>query len=288
MSTATPPGARRIKSTAVAGAAFLVSLCLIGVLAAAVLGNGRERTQARERRDSAPLLTEDDIKSLDNYPESFTLADYHIALIRQAVISWDYAEAGAPAMDPEKPFGSISTRAAIARIARLDSTTDTKRLKAIYADVGHALQSFLWYGELEPGVYRVPHPLNGELSALDRRGARSKNSPEPKIIEFQFKEAHRRLLDRAVLRWTDWPRYFGADHMNPTPGIDPKRPYGDRTYFEIDMAEILGIPVKDEPSDPFTPQQAKELVTLHHEMRQALQVFVVKAGIQPGVYKRKY
>ncbi len=271
-----------------AGAAFLVSLCLSGVLAAAVLGNGRDRTQARERRDNAPLLTEDDIEPLDDYPESFTLADYHIALLRQAVISWDPAEIGAPAIDPEKPFGAVSTRGAIARAAKLGSTSDTKRLKAIYAEVGHALQSFMWYGELEPGVYSVPHPLNGDWSTLDRRARDYKKSPEPKIIEFQFKEAHRRLLDRAILRWTDWPREYGADYMNPTPGIDPKRPYGDRTYFEIDMAEILGIPVKDEPNDPFTPQQAKELVTLHHEMKRALQVFLVKARIQPGAYKRKY
>jgi len=261
-------------------------LCLIGLLAAAVLGNAPE--QGRERPDDKPLLTEDDIKSLAAYPKSFTLADYHITLIRQAVISWDFVEIGAPTIDPERPFGAVSTRAAIARAADLGSARDTKRLKAIYAELGHALQSFLWYGKLEPGVYRVPHPLNGDWSAFDKLAADYKNSPEPKVIEFHFKESHRRLLDRAVLRWTDWPGLFGEDHMNPTPGIDPKRPYGDLTYYQLDMAEILGIPVKETPSGLLPEQQDKELVTLHHEMRRALQVFVVKAQIEPGVYKRKY
>jgi hypothetical protein len=261
-------------SRGVTSAAFLASLWLAG-------------GQAGERPDDEPLLTTREIRALPRYPESFTLADYHIALIRQAVISWDPVESGAPAIDPEKPFGSISTRAAIARAARLGSSPDTTRLKAIYSEIGYALQCFLWYGKLEPGVYRVPHPLNGEVAFLDRAGADNKDSREPKVIEFRFKEEHRRLLERAVLRWTEWPDLTGEDHLNPTPGIDPKRPYGDMTYFELDMADILGIPVKDQPNDPFTKQQEQELVTLHAEMKRALQVFVVKAQIQPGVYKPK-
>ncbi len=242
--------------------------------------------QARERPDDAPLLTGDEFDREVEYPESFTLADHHIALIRQAVISWAPTEIGAPAIDPEKPFGSVSTRAAIARAAKLGSSKDTRRLKAIYSEIGYALQSVLWYGELEPGVYSVPHPLNGEWSWLDRLARDYKKSPEPKVIEFEFKETHRRLLAQAILRWTNWPEGLGDDHMNPTPGIDPKRPYGERTYYQADMAEILGMPVKD-GDKPLTEQQEKALVTLHHEMKRALQVFVVKARIAPGVYKPK-
>jgi len=109
-------------------------LCLIGLLAAAVLGNAPE--QGRERPDDKPLLTEDDIKSLAAYPKSFTLADYHITLIRQAVISWDFVEIGAPTIDPERPFGAVSTRAAIARAAKIGSRqTPAERSWSLLGDL---------------------------------------------------------------------------------------------------------------------------------------------------------
>ena len=44
--------------------------------------------QVRERPDDAPLVTGDEFDGQVEYPKSFTLADYHIALIGQAVISW--------------------------------------------------------------------------------------------------------------------------------------------------------------------------------------------------------
>jgi len=128
-------------------------------------------------------------------------------------------------------------------------------LKNIYSEVGHALQTLLWYGELAPGVYKVPHPLNGEWSWRDRITADHEDHPEPKVIEFDFTDARRTLLAFACLRWTNWPDEFEGDNLNPTPGIDPKRPYGNRTYYQLDMAEILGVPIRPDEEAPLTEQQ---------------------------------
>jgi hypothetical protein len=58
--------------------------------------------------------------------------------------------------------------------------------------------------------------------------------------------------------------------------MDMKRPYGDMTYYFIDMADAL-----DEPLPPrdahnrleFTPQQIERYVQLHREMLFAAQAF---------------
>ncbi len=54
--------------------------------------------------------------------------------------------------------------------------------------------------------------------------------------------------------------------------IDPKRPYSDMTYFEIDMARILGIPAEGPPRADypelrdFTEPQRQKFRALHEQL----------------------
>jgi hypothetical protein len=57
--------------------------------------------------------------------------------------------------------------------------------------------------------------------------------PQEQEIAFKFTHEHELLLKHANARWL---RYWQS------PGINSKRPYGDRTYFQWDMADILNIP----------------------------------------------
>ena len=59
---------------------------------------------------------------------------------------------------------------------------------------------------------------------------------------------------------------------------DPKRPYGDMTYFEIDMARILGIPLA--AGGRPRPQDERRLDQLHRETLPALQAFLLYARIE--------
>ena len=65
----------------------------------------------------------------------------------------------------------------------------------------------------------------------------------------------------------------------PVASVDFKRPYGDMTYFEADMASALGLPVgvdaqgrADLPDDTVT-----RLDALHHTMARVLRAFVLYA-----------
>ena len=66
------------------------------------------------------------------------------------------------------------------------------------------------------------------------------------------------------------------------PFVDCKRPYGDMTYFEIDMARILGVEfTRDDKGRPrFTKEQLARFDRLHHEMQRVLQVFVEHATVR--------
>ena len=73
---------------------------------------------------------------------------------------------------------------------------------------------------------------------------------------------------------------------------DPKRPYGDMTFFEIDMATILGITADGPPSAEqlgerdFSPAQLQHFAELHEQMEPVLQVFLLHARLAPGHFVR--
>ena len=58
--------------------------------------------------------------------------------------------------------------------------------------------------------------------------------------------------------------------------MDPKRPYGDMTYFFIDMAAALGRPImRDHTGKPdFSSQDKKDYQRLHGEMLWAVTAFL--------------
>lgn len=75
----------------------------------------------------------------------------------------------------------------------------------------------------------------------------------------------------------------------PGAAADAKRPYGDFTFIEVDMAAILGElppvtggngPAIFEPS----PELAERLQRLHWQMLVSMQVFVERVALAPGRY----
>ncbi len=94
------------------------------------------------------------------------------------------------------------------------------------------------------------------------------------VINFTLTEKHLKLLKHANRNLY---------------GFDIKRPYGDMTYYHLDMCDALGIKVpRNKNDDPdFTPQQLDELDKLHGEMLFAVQVFLQKATLKPGTFACK-
>ena len=205
---------------------------------------------------------------------TFDLTPAHIAQLREALIAWDTTEAGAPTFDPGRPYGD----------AKLSGAR-----KKLHRDMEKVLQIALTNGRLARGEYSYPNRLGGrrtmvsvDLLAREAGGA----GADP--VHILVTDEHLKLLKHASIRWTDWPEELGddADGLFAVPGFDPKRPYGNFTSYEIEMALHLGIPVeKDKDGAAIMPPALRNhMQVLHEDMQAVLQVFVQRAEIAPGRY----
>lgn len=136
-------------------------------------------------------------------------------------------------------------------------------------------QIFLAFGTLDPGNYPLK---SGEV--VDADPDVDAKYQLPHRASFDLTAKHLKLLRAASGEWWD-----GADTLV----IDPKRPFGNMSYFEIDMAEILGMPLRrDAKGDPkIPPEQQKIFDQLYSEMPFALKVFLKNAVVPAGKYCRK-
>jgi len=212
-----------------------------------------------------------------------SLSEKHIACIRQLRFLWIDAEAGAPSVDPEAPFGSDE---ALRDLAEISGEKDEAALERLYIEVMNGLREFAATAQLAPGRYVLPAPIATQLTkfmaapedaGLDQNGG------------FLFEAEHGKLI--AALRWvvmTDRmsfePIPIGADLQNGgfwlVTSANCKRPYGDMTCCELDMADVLGLPV-DKSGDEYQikPELDERLNALHRRMHIALQVFVRHASM---------
>jgi hypothetical protein len=196
---------------------------------------------------------------------TFTLTGTHIRLLRNAVVVWAPIESGAAAVmisplqaDGEEEPGP-ALYADIARRAGLPSV-DRQQIDQLLAEMPEALAQVLEHGTLEAGSYRYDNPLVAISFAEQMLPAELAHLAKEKSVSFAFTAQHAKLL-----RHARWRGLF----------MDPKRPYGDMTSFELDMADILKVPADQQ-----------RLWKLHTETLPALQIYLQKASIAPGDYPR--
>src|SRR6185503_3557899 len=154
----------------------------------------------------------------------FTLTERHISVFRKAAVLWAPVEAGAPAVlyspllleAEDVPYADLAQRAGMA-VASPPTEAQRRELDALVAELGDAFVVFMAQGTIQPGTYPYANPLASQ--------------PE---IPFELTPAHVKLLKHA--------RWEGGAPMAGWLGLNPKRPFGDMTYFELDMAAILGEP----------------------------------------------
>ena len=136
--------------------------------------------------------------------------------------------------------------------------------------------------------YRLSHLDNASMQGqLRRELARYPGLPSEQVEailaevprlnldgQFRFTDQHRRLLRELRLEWPDRQIIsLFASSGYPAPAVHFKRPFGDMTSFEIDMAAILGLHAQDDTIDPLLENR------LYWEMWPALQTFVEHAQI---------
>lgn len=168
----------------------------------------------------------------------------HVERLRTVRVGWDGAEVGAPCFGPDWQS---------------------------HPDDVHLLRIATTYGFCPTGSfpYRRP-PADHEYSFF------VEEMPDDAV--FEFSDRHRRLL--AAMSW-ELSAPYGDDDI---PGCDPKRPYGDFTFYQLEMALHLGlIPAQKPPDhDPMTPQIVDAMTALHGQMQPALQVFLQNFDIPAG------
>ena len=110
--------------------------------------------------------------------------------------------------------------------------------------------AFFLHASFSPGRYTLSQPVKG-------------------LSSFEVTANHVRLLQT-----TSWR----------SSSIDCKRPYGDFTHFEIDMARALGLPITEgaEGYAEIGPENESKMVALHERMLFVLQCDVEHAAMEPG------
>lgn len=204
----------------------------------------------------------------------FALTPVHLQLLRSAVVLWDHSEGGAPFIGA---YGKRADAMAadVADLLALDSRAQAQTIDQYIQEMGTALSIALSCGDIQEGRFTFPNPLAGisppeaadalsEIYASDY-GARSRET-----IDFTLEARHIRLLRHLYAGWMDYANVAG---------VNSKYPYGSRSYYQVDMAEALGLDT--EVDDDLH----NELEYLHQEMQPALQVFLRHAKVTTGTYQ---
>lgn len=226
------------------------------------------------------------MEGLMNRKETFGFTDKHIQIIREMIVVWDSSESGAPIVDiygPNDPYKRFAALLGF-EITKDNLEAETAEFERLKFEVGSAFEIFLSFAELAPGQYTYANPLPDagyEETTVFISSDSEKTMPIPmeKTIAFDFTQSHAKLIKACNGRWLDY--YY-------RPGINSKRPYGDRTYYPLDMADILGLdyPLNSEGYKELPESKVDELKAMHREMWQALQTFLKHARIDPGKYSR--
>lgn len=231
----------------------------------------------------APLATDwfsaNGFSIVDDNKTGLVISPEHLSCIRRLRFIWvPNVESGGPSVDFEAPFGSPNAYADLAKVAPAKSRPE---LKHLYAEVMKRLPVFTETAKLEPGSYVLPQPVVTRL----KRSMADGDTGIKEDGSFYFTAEHAKLI-AAIKWWYNEPSRFSfifnlsLDPQDWVGGwrvatVNFKRPFGDMTYFEIDMARALGVDLKPNSKDP----EEDRLFALYRQMHVALQVFVMHATL---------
>ncbi len=257
--------------------------------------------------------------------QQFIFADKHRKLLKEVRIAWDPTENGAPTVHPLEPFGSEDVYGDIARISGLVSTpgqsgsnifdlffaprvklSSDEQLKAeqLFNELFPSLEILLQNGRLNFGEYKLlvkePTTLDEGVLQIDFFASERDNElvtmqpPRPRSgDQFTFTEDHRVLLRTAAyfLRGNSRGANREEGYLD-VPALDPKRPYGDMTYYPLDIARELGVAIDNKNYEntedpPFKVEKLEKLVKLHLSMSHALILFLSEAEVDTGTYEQR-
>lgn len=223
--------------------------------------------------------------------EPFAVTAQHIELIRRLRLHWDSAETGAPASDPKRPYGDADTLKVIASVSDAKTIEDQARW---HTDSLLALKHLSRHGRLEPGDYALRNITAAEIVA-QMDGLEQDGETISEVMlgftsdgKFWVTADHIAVIRVLQFQWTFEDEAEGRLGRGawPGPGLDAKRPYGDLSYYQADLAHILERPTEMTNGEKsLAPNVEAEMTRLHWQMFPALQAFIEHAELPPGDYK---
>lgn len=199
----------------------------------------------------------------ENFPDPA-----HLRLIRNLHLIWSPVEGGSPWINCVEPLGQMPEGGEARQLAAEITGLPLEEAERKLIETAINIHTFVEHALLQPGVYQIPEHFGGPCQDEDFGLAANG--------DFTFRPEHLTLLRHMRWRWPvpqEVPELLAAG-IYPFPLTESKRPYGDYTWYECEMAEILeepyatdadGKPVRDAEKD-------KRMRGLHYETLPALQV----------------
>jgi hypothetical protein len=163
---------------------------------------------------------------------------------------------------------------------------DESTLVSIYREGMLAATAFVSHAELAPARYEYESPLTPSRLADEPFAKSGRVQIDGGTVRMDVTREHLALLKRANVR------FFDEGGLRCEAAVDPKRPYGDMSYFYVDMAQILEV----EPDGPhrrddrsvreFTEAQLRWLDDLHHTTQTALQILVQRGELRCETFRQ--
>lgn len=207
-------------------------------------------------------------------------------LLADLRFGWDGAESGAPMVDPGAPL----VRGAVwDRVATQIGTSELDRVISAWLSMSGLMRLAGLFGQVEPGTYTlrnvdadwIMQAMAGYSGmTLARAGITADGqvrlSPDQiSLIRNQYWEwTHFELAEEILL-----------DTLWPGPSADPKRPYGDMSFYANDVHRILDWPIESRDADGWiqiSPAQERAADDLHFTMLAATQVFFENVTLDTG------
>jgi hypothetical protein len=207
------------------------------------------------------------------------LTSSHLTLMRRLTVMWVPIEDGAPGIDMLRPLlGQRAT--SMEAMSALDTSNEELAVRTL-AELGLLVPAFVQGGgTVAPGRYPIVDEMRPYLS-FPESGVDSSG-------HFELGEQHLTLLRGTQWRLIDDSTIGevldGDEEIWPMPHIDGKRPYGDCSYYYIDMADLLGQPYERDLDGDIIEDAEKEawLGRLHMETLAALQVLLTHGSAVNG------
>jgi hypothetical protein len=224
----------------------------------------------------------------DAEPETIAIRDEHLSFVRSLRVTWCWTESGAPELGLLEDGSSENEL--LARVQELMGPlllSDRATLVALYREGMLAAEAFVAHAELAPGWYEYDSPLAPEALAKQPFARSAQVEVRGRRVRIELTAALLVLLRRANVR------FFDDGGIACGTAVDPKRPYGDLTAYEYDMAAILDIkpegpPREDDPTlRELTDEQLGWLQELHELTAPALQVLLLYGELGPRQFRRE-